>query len=473
MHRHVRVCLLVYFVLGFAALTSAQVGGSLSGTVRDESGAVIPGATVTATNTGIGTTFTTITDAQGLYSFPKLPVGRYDVTIQLEGFKPQKRTGLAVDADAALQLNVTLDVGEQSETVTVTANAVHVETASTQLGEVVPSPTMTTLSLNGRSYTDLLAIQPGVIPITTIQSNSVIMAGVTGTVAPSGELNPGNVSVSGQRETANGFLVNGGDVQERMNGGTSIVPNLDSIEEFRVLTNNFDPQYGNYNGGIVNVVTKSGSDKFHGNVFEFFRNTALDARNYFSPEQAAFKQNQPGGTVGGPLKKGKAFFFADYQATRTTQGIETGLISVPSSRERSGNFSGAADTLTGTVNGQYWANLLSQRLGYAVTPGEPYYRSRLHRRRAVRVSERHRFRARMVAPGAAPAAVHPGAEQRRRAVLDRRVCADRARRQGGASASTPTRGSGCSPATTSSTTTGSTIRIRDSRAARTCRASTR
>src|SRR4030088_3026907 len=114
------------------------------------------------------------------------------------------------------------------------------------------------------------------------------MAGVTGTVSPSGKLNAGNVSVSGQRESANGFFVNGGDVQEHMNGGTSVVPNLDSIEEFRVLTNNFDPQYGNYNGGIVTVITRSGSDMFHGDVFEFFRNTAFDPRNYFSPAPAGF-----------------------------------------------------------------------------------------------------------------------------------------------------------------------------------------
>ncbi len=146
------------------------------------------------------------------------------------------------------------------------------------------------------------------------------------------------MSVSGQRETANGFYVNGGDVQERMNGGTGVVPNLDSIEEFRLLTNNFDPEYGNYNGGIVNVVTKSGSDRFHGNLFEFFRNTNLDARNYFSPERAEFKQNQPGGTVGGPIKKGKIFFFGDYQATRTTQGIETGNIPVPSLASAVGQF---------------------------------------------------------------------------------------------------------------------------------------
>jgi len=361
------------FVLTIPALSFAQVGGSISGTVKDSSGAVVPGATVTAMNTVLGTETAVTTDEQGFYSFPKLPVGKYDVTIQIEGFKPLKRPNIAVDADAALQINATLEVGAQSETVTVTANAVHVDTVSTQLGEVVKADTMTTLSLNGRSYTDLLAIQPGVSPQTSILPNSVIMAGVTGTVAPSGQLNAGNVSVSGQRETANGFLVNGGDVQEQMNGGTAVVPNLDSIEEFRLLTNNFDPEHGNYNGGIVNVVTKSGSDQFHGDAYEFFRNTGLDSKNYFSPEKAKFNQNQPGFTIGGPLRRGKLFFFGDYEATRTTQGIETGLISVPSALQRAGNFSATADQLSGTVNGQNWANILSGRLGYQVSPGERYY----------------------------------------------------------------------------------------------------
>ena len=362
----------VFTLFGFG-VALAQVAGSIAGTVTDVSGGVMPGVGVTATNLALGTQTATTTDAHGLYTFPKLPVGRYALLMQIDGFKPHRRTGLTVDADGAIQVNATLEVGGQNETVTVTANQVRIDTVSTQLGEVVSASTMTTLSLNGRSYTDLLSIQPGVIPATTIQSNSVIMAGVTGTVAPSGELNAGNVSVSGQRETANGFFVNGGDVQEHMNGGTSVVPNLDSIEEFRVLTNNFDPQYGNYNGGIVNVVTKSGSDALHGGAFEFFRNTALDARNYFSPERARFEQNQPGGTIGGPLRKGKIFFFGDYQATRTTEGIETGLISVPSAAERAGDFRAGADSLTGTVNGQYWANLLSQRLGYPVSPGQRYY----------------------------------------------------------------------------------------------------
>ncbi|HVZ19675.1 MAG TPA: TonB-dependent receptor [Vicinamibacterales bacterium] len=360
-------------LMAFPAPARAQVGGSLSGTIKDPSGGVIPGVSVTAINTVLGTSFDTLTDGQGTYTFPKLPVGRYDLTMLLDGFKPQKRTGIQIDADAAVQINATLQIGEQSETVTVSVNAVRVDTVSTQLGDVVPATTMTSLSLNGRSYTDLFAIQPGVAPTTTIQSNSVIMAGVTGPVAPSGELNPGIVSVSGQRETANGFYVNGSDVQERMNGGTGVVPNLDSIEEFRLLTNNFDPEYGNYNGGIVNVVTKSGSDKYTGDVFEFFRNTGLDARNYFSPERAQFNQNQPGGTLGGPVLRGKLFFFGDYQATRTTQGIETGNVSVPSLLNRAGDFSDIADQLTGSVNGSNWANILSQRLGYGVTPGEPYY----------------------------------------------------------------------------------------------------
>ena len=351
----------------------AQANGAVAGTVRDTSGAVIPGAAVVLTNLAVGASFDATTDGQGNYSFPSVPVGRYDLTVTLEGFRTQKRTNLAVDISSRVQVDVTMAVGGQSETVTVSASAVHVETASTQIGEVVPAATITALSLNGRSFTDLLAIQPGVIPATTLQPDSIIMAGVTGAVSPSGQLNPGNLSISGQRESSNSFLVNGSDVQERMNGGTSIVPDLDSVDQFRVLTSNFDPQYGNYNGGIVSVVTRSGSDALRGGAFDFVRNTALDARNFFSPDRAEFRQQQPGGTLGGPLRKGALFFFGDYQATRTTEGIETGLIPVPSDAERAGNFSANTDVLSGSVNGPYWANLLSQRLGYAVRPGEPYY----------------------------------------------------------------------------------------------------
>ncbi len=212
---------------------------------------------------------TTKTNANGFFSFTTLPVGRYEIEILREGFKPYKRTGLIIDVNAALREDITLTMGEQSEEVVVSDTAVHVETESSQMGEVVTGTQITAVALNGRSFTDLLALQPGIVPMSTQQPDSIIMAGVTVAIAPSGVLNPGNQSISGQREDANGFMVNGGDVKELMNGGTTIVPNLDSIGEFRILTNNFDAEYGNYSGGVVNVVTKSGTNRFHGSGFEF------------------------------------------------------------------------------------------------------------------------------------------------------------------------------------------------------------
>jgi hypothetical protein len=354
----------------------AVTGGSISGTLKDASGAVIPGATVTLVNVDLKTTFHVTSDAQGLYSFPVVPVGKYELTIEAQGFAPQKKTGLQVDTDSALRIDATLQISRQTETVNVTsstvAEAVQVDTVQTQLGEVVASTQIAALPLNGRSYTDLLPIQPGVAPITSLKPNSVIMAGVTGTIAPSGDLNPGNLSIDGQRESSNGFVVDGTDVRENMNGGTSIIPNLDAVDEFRVLTNNFDPEYGNYNGGMINVTTKSGSDSFHGNLFEFLRNTSLDARDYFSPTRGLFRQNQFGGTLGGPIKHQKVFFFGDYQGTRTTEGIASGLITVPSLQDRTGNLSDMASSLTGTVSGPYIASLLTSKLGYPVVPNEPY-----------------------------------------------------------------------------------------------------
>lgn len=315
------------------------------------------------------TSFHATTDKLGLYAFPNLPVGRYDLLISSGGFRPKQLTGLTVDTDSAVRVDIALEVGAQSESITVTdGRGVHVETSVTHLGEVVSAEQMTALPLNGRSYTDLLSIQPGVVPVSTLLPSSVIMAGVTGSISPSGDLNPGNLSISGQRESSNGFLVNGIDVQEHMNGGTSIIPNLDSMEEFRVLTNNFDPEYGNYNGGVVTVVTKAGSSAFHGTIYEFFRNTALDARGYFDPVRPAFRQNQFGGALGGPVHKERAFFFSDYQETHTTQGVSTGNISVPTMSERSGVF----EDLTGSVSGPYLAAILSRRLGYPVSSGQSY-----------------------------------------------------------------------------------------------------
>ena len=346
---------------------SAATGGSISGTVVDPGGAVVASAKLSLVNTAQHIDYQTTSDAKGLWSFPNLPVGQYNLTIMAAGFTPQHRMELRVDTDSALRVDAVLSIGTRSDTVTVSSGSgVEVDAIATHLGEVIPRTEMTTLPLNGRSYTDLLAVQPGVTPVSTLLPSSVIMAGVTGSLDPSGDLNPGNLSINGQRESSNGFMVNGIDVQEHMNGGSSIIPNLDSIEEFRVLSNNFDPEYGNYNGGMVTVVSRSGGNVFHGNAFEFFRNTALDARGYFDPVRSTFRQNQFGGTLGGPVMRDSAYFFADYQGTRTNQGVSTGNISVPTMAERDGAFS----DLIGSVSGPYLASLLTQELGESVTAGD-------------------------------------------------------------------------------------------------------
>jgi hypothetical protein len=362
-------------LLAAHAVAGAAVTGRIAGAVTDASGGGIAGALVTATNTAQGIKTKTTTDAKGEYSLPSLPVGTYDILFEASAFRSEKRTGLVIDANAAVEQNVTLQVAKRSEMieVTETAGEIHVEAASTQLGEVVSGSAMTSVALNGRSYTDLLALQPGIVPMTTQQPDSIVMAGASVAIQPSGTLNAGNQSITGQREDANGFMVNGGDVKELMNGGTTVVPNLDSIAEFRILTNNFDAEFGNYSGGVINVVTKSGSNAVHGSAFEFLRNTDLDARNFFSPERSFYRQNQFGGTVGAPIRKNRLFLFGDYQATRQSQGIDTGLIPVPTLADRTGNLADQADSLTGQVSGPYLVNLLSQKLGYGVSSNEPYY----------------------------------------------------------------------------------------------------
>ena len=362
---------LILIVLVFSgAAAEAQTTGSISGAVKDPTGSFIPDTAIICRNVNTGVQLNAATNLEGFYAFTSLPVGNYEIETFRPGFKPYKRTGLVIDLGTKLQVDITLEMGEQSEQVTVSASALHVETADTQVGEVITGTDITAVALNGRSFTDLLALQPAVVPMSTQLPDSIVMAGVTVAIAPSGALNAGNQSISGQREDANGFMVNGGDVKELMNGGTSIVPNLDSIAEFRILTNNFDAQFGNYSGGIINVVTKSGTNQWHGTGFEFLRNTALDARNFFSPEVATYRQNQFGGTLGGPVKKDKLFIFGDYQGTRTTQGIDTGNIEVPSLADRTGNLSDRI--LSGIVGGTNIANLLSQRLGRTVTAGQPY-----------------------------------------------------------------------------------------------------
>jgi Carboxypeptidase regulatory-like domain len=373
---------LLALILSRSLAARAGEGGSIAGTVTDRSGAVIPKALVIAIDTDTGLRQAVSTNDQGFYSFPSLPVGHYALRVESKAFRPYRRQGIVVDLNSTLTVDAVLEVGQRSDAVTVSENELEVDTTNTQMGEVISGSEMTRVPLDGRSFTDLLAIQPGVVPASSVTSDTVEDAGAS-FLSPSGDLNPGTMSINGQREFANSFLVNGSDVEEDVNMGAAIIPNLDSIAEFRILTNNFDAEYGEFSGGQINVVTKSGTNQFHGDAFEFARNTNLDARNYFSGQRGAFDQNQFGGTLGGPIRKSRVFFFGDYQGTRSTEGVDTGQIPVPSAPDRTGNLLDLAgsfvtkdaqgNTVPTKVSGPYWASLLSQKLGYRVAAGEAYY----------------------------------------------------------------------------------------------------
>jgi carboxypeptidase family protein len=368
-----RIVLAIIVLLTSSLLVYAtDAPGSVSGSVSDPTGAVISGAAVVLSNTETGATSQTLTGGDGTYSFTALPGGRYCLEITSPGFRSHQEGPLELGVGATLKSGATLELASETTMTEVSAETIQIDLTTTQVGETITAEKMTSVPLNGRSFTDLLAVQPGVVPASSAQANAVVMSGCTNT-PPSGDLNPGNMSVSGQRETANGFNVNGSVVEEDFNNGTAVIPNLDSIDDFRVLTSNFDAEYGNFSGGQVLVTTKSGSDHFHGSAFEFLRNTALDARNYFATERAAYDRHQFGGTFGGPFRKQKAYFFLDYQGTLMTQGQETGNIVVPSIANRSGSLLDLSNQLTGAVSSDYWANQLSQKLGYSVVVGERYY----------------------------------------------------------------------------------------------------
>jgi Carboxypeptidase regulatory-like domain/TonB dependent receptor len=373
-------------LLAMSAPLFASDGGSLLGTVTDPHGAVVAGATVTVTEATTAVKQSVVTDNRGFYSFQNLAVGTYDVEIDAPGFKPMVHTGVVVNVASKSVVDASLTLGQANETVSVSAVAAHVETVDTQLGEVITEKQIVSVPLNGRSYTDLLALQSGVVPTTSLTSASLQDVGAAA-FSPSGTLNPGTISVNGQRESANSFVLNGSDVEESVSNGTAVVPNLDSISEFRILTSNFDAEIGEFSGGQISVVTKGGGNAIHGDLFEFVRNTDLDARNYFSPTRGEFDQNQYGATLGGPVRKDKVFFFTDYQGTRLTQGVDTGRINVPSTQDLNGNLSDLGNSfqtvdtngnpipafVTGTNCPTCWQNVLTQRLGYPVTAGENYY----------------------------------------------------------------------------------------------------
>jgi hypothetical protein len=373
-YRWFRLSYLIVSIFTFSAIVArADVTGSVTGVVRDRAQAVVAGAKVTIINVQTNLSQQVSSGVDGSFHFLALPAGNYKITASAAGFQPYTGTDITVQVNDQLHVEITLQVGAVSEHVDVSADVVRVETESTQLGDVIDSKKMLSLPLNGRSYLDLLGLQAGVAPDTagTIGGDRPVSGYIT---------NAGNISVNGQRETANAFLVNGGDVSEGRNLGAGLVPNLDSVEEFRLITNSFDAEYGKFSGAVMNAITKSGTNGFHGDVFEFLRNDAMDAVSYFTTNKSELHRNQFGFAAGGPFWKDKLFWFSDYQGTRQIQAAETGVLYLPTTAELQGNFGPGA--LTGTVDGGPsatcsacvdWPARLSQRLGYTVTSGEPYW----------------------------------------------------------------------------------------------------
>jgi hypothetical protein len=322
------VCLVAALSLLLPALLSAQgTSGRIIGRVADPSGAVLANVKVTLVNEATNVSRDGTTNSAGDYDFIEVPVGTYRLEFDLTGFKKNLRRGVALDINQVITLNMTMQVGATQEVVDVTSEAPLVETTSTQLGAVVGDRAVSELPLNSRDAYQFLQLQPGVMS-TVGSSNSIVY----------GSSNAGAVSVNGGRGRSNNFTVNGGDANDQFVNLPTVQPSPDSIQEFRVLTNTFDAEYGRNSGSIVNVVTKSGSNSFRGNMYEFFRNKALNANAYcFSADgcpKPQFNQNQFGGTFGGPIKKDRTFFFTSYEGRRIRQGIQSPAVTVPTAAER-------------------------------------------------------------------------------------------------------------------------------------------
>jgi len=333
------------------ACADAQTTGTLRGTVKDPSGAVVPKATVTAVEQGTNVSRSTTAGEQGGYEFAALPVGSYEVDVTAPAFKRFVQRDIDVTLGHVVIADAQLQLGTLTEVVSTEAAAPLVETTNTQLGAVMTSRAVVGLPLNARDTYQLLQLQPGV--------ESEIGANLF-----YGSDQPGAVSVNGGRGRANNFMVNGADANDLFVNLAGVQPSPDTIQEFRVLTNTFDAEYGRNSGSIVNVVTKSGTNQLHGDLYEFFRNRVLNARGFFDTARPDFKQNQLGGTFGGPVRKDRTFFFASYEGRRIRQGISSDVVTVPTLTERQGDFS-AGPAFAGKLTDANVASILNARPGCA------------------------------------------------------------------------------------------------------------
>jgi len=328
-------------------LAWAQATGQISGQVTDASGGAMPGVTIEATNIATGAVRTAVTGTDGGYTLPLMQPGDYNVKASLEGFRSALREGVRVTVTETARAVFELEVGQLSETVTVVAQATLVESANATRGIVIDEQKVVDLPLNGRNFTQLGTLIPGVV------APPGALGGQAGDATPGGFGNAtGGFNVNGMRNQSNNFLMDGASNNDTFNTGFVLRPPPDAIEEFKILTHAFGAEYGRNAGSVVNLVTKSGSNTLSGSLWEFNRDDSLQARNYFAPQTQAkpkLKQNQFGAAVGGPIAKNRMFGFGYYEGFRNVSGITNNVI-VPTAAQRAGDFSAFAavrDPLTG------------------------------------------------------------------------------------------------------------------------------
>src|SRR5271166_2631642 len=323
-----------------------QITGSIRGTVLDPSGAIVQAATVTAKQTETGLTRVAITDRQGEYVLVELPIGHYQLEVQAKGFQKYLQQGISLDVNETATVSIHLKLGSETQQVEVSANAALVQSTVSSLGQTVMEDEILDLPLDGRNFSQLGTLQPGVVPLTP------------GLLEAGGSAREGQAyAVDGQRPESNNFLIDGADNVNSVDGGFVLKPPIDAIAEFKILSHNANAEFGRNTGSTTNIVTRSGSNSFHGAAWEFLRNDAMDSSDYFTHSVQPLKQNQFGATFGGPILKDKTFFFGYYEGFRNRQG-ETVPATVPSLQERQGNF--AEECTAGFNAGGMCANAQQQ-----------------------------------------------------------------------------------------------------------------
>jgi outer membrane receptor protein involved in Fe transport len=324
------------FLLWMPLPVAAQATASVVGTVRDQSGAAVVGARVAITNVQTGLVESRQTAEDGSYSIPFLPVGQYQLAVEAAGFQTYRRTGVALSVNDRPTLDVNLQLGNVSESVTITAAAPLLEAQTSTLRGLVDQQRIVNLPLNGRDMTQLLTIQAGVIKTADSSSTGEGVA----------------FAVNGSRQNGVYYLLDGGYNTSTYRNYSGTFPNPDAVEEFSVQRSNFSAEYANATGAVVNVVTKSGTNQFHGSLFEFVRNSVFNARNFFAAQRDSLKRNQYGGAIGGPVRRDRLFFFFGYQGTKVRSNPNLSVQYLPTTSQRIGDFSATAKALKDPLTGQ-------------------------------------------------------------------------------------------------------------------------